>query len=84
MQKPVFRKSDKWSEQPWHLRTFNDGFDICYVNDNGFSVPVPLSDDGDDGHTGNLALAQYIIRMHNNLLRAKLIKDFEGMERLAK
>ena len=48
----------------WFLANYNDGFEICYVDDSGFKNNIPL--DGDDyGCTKDIVLAKHLVELHN-------------------
>jgi hypothetical protein len=52
-----------WKTSPWFLSSFNRGVEICYVDSQGYSRPIPLYS-GDDGHCPGY-VGEYLIQLHN-------------------
>ncbi len=52
--------------KPWHLYEINDGAEIRYINDKGYSIEIPLLEDYSyHQHSDNLELLEYIVSLHN-------------------
>lgn len=57
----------EWKTRPWHLSTFNNGYEVHYVGGDLMSHVVPF-EFGDDGHSENKELLLYIVKLHNTNL----------------
>ena len=64
----LMRSREPWMTREWHLTQFNEGYEICYIDNERMAHSVPL-ETGDVGVTTNIELARHLVRLHNAILR---------------
>jgi hypothetical protein len=57
----------EYMNRKWHLDSYNEGYEIHYIDSSNFTHAIRM-ESGDTGHSKDLELLQYIIKLHNTNL----------------